>query len=91
MENQTLFSEGRMKTTVELEKFAKLEDKIKVIVNEKVSLKKQIQTLEDTLKSKEAELERLNSKIKALDEERNSVRTRVDSLLDLIADVDSVK
>jgi chromosome segregation ATPase len=76
---------------VELEKFAKLEDKIKVIVNEKVSLKKQIQTLEDTLKSKEAELERLNSKIKALDEERNSVRTRVDSLLDLIADVDSVK
>ena len=91
MENLTLFNEGRIKSTVELEKFAKLEEKIKVIVAEKVSLKKQIQTLEDTLKSKEAELERVNGKLKALDEERNSVRARVDSLLDLIADVDSVK
>jgi chromosome segregation ATPase len=76
---------------VELEKFAKLEEKIKVIVNEKVSLKKQIQNLEDTLKSKEAELEELKDKIKVLDEERNSVRARVDSLLDLMADVDLVK
>jgi predicted nucleic acid-binding Zn-ribbon protein len=76
---------------VELEKFKKLEDKIKVIVSEKVSLKKQIQILEETLKNKEAELEGEKGKIKALDEERNSVRARVDSLLDLIADVDSVK
>ncbi len=91
MENHTLFNEGRMNSIVELEKFAKLEDKIKVIVGEKVSLKKQIQTLEDTLKSKEAEIEKLNGKLKALDEERNSVRARVDSLLDLIADVDLAK
>jgi chromosome segregation ATPase len=76
---------------VELEKFKKLEDKIKVIVSEKVSLKKQIQILEETLKNKEAELEEVKGKLKALDEERNSVRARVDSLLDLIADVDSVK
>jgi chromosome segregation ATPase len=76
---------------VELEKFKKLEDKIKVIVSEKVSLKKQIQTLEESLKNKEAELEGVKGKLKALDEERNSVRARVDSLLDLIADVDSVK
>jgi chromosome segregation ATPase len=80
-----------MNFTVELEKFAKLEDKIKIIVSEKVSLKKQIHTLEETLKNREAELEKLNGKIKVLDEERNSVRTRVDSLLDLIADVDSAK
>jgi len=91
MENLTLFNEGRIKYTVELEKFAKLEDKIKVIVAEKVSLKKQIQTLEDTLKSKEAEIEKISAKMKALDEERNSVRARVDSLLDLIADVDLAK
>jgi chromosome segregation ATPase len=91
MENLTLFNEGRIKSTVELEKFAKLEEKIKVIVAEKVSLKKQIQTLEDTLKSKEAELEGVTGKLKALDEERNSVRARVDSLLDLIADVDLSK
>jgi hypothetical protein len=47
--------------------------------------------LEETLKNKEAELEGVKGKLKALDEERNSVRARVDSLLDLIADVDSVK
>ena len=76
---------------MELEKFKKLEDKVKVIVSEKVSLKKQIQILEETLKNKEAELEGVKGKIKTLDEERNSVRARVDSLLDLIADVDSVK
>ena len=76
---------------MELEKFKKLEDKIKVIVSEKVSLKKQIQILEETLKNKEAELEGVKGKLKAFDEERNSVRARVDSLLDLIADVDSVK
>ena len=76
---------------MELEKFKKLEDKIKVIVSEKVSLKKQIQTLEESLKNKEAELEGVKGKLKAFDEERNSVRARVDSLLDLIADVDSVK
>lgn len=76
---------------MELEKFAKLEEKIKVVVNEKASFKKQIQTLEDTLKNKEAEVEGLKSKLKVLDEERNSVRARVDSLLDLIADVDSAK
>jgi len=34
-----LFDEERMTSTVELEKFKKLEDKIKVIVDEKVSLK----------------------------------------------------
>ena len=91
MENHTLFNEGRVNSIVELEKFAKLEEKIKTIVNEKVSLKKQIQTLEDTLKDKEAEIEKLSGKIKVLDEERNSVRARVDSLLDLIADVDAAK
>ena len=91
MENHTLFNEGRINSAVELEKFAKLEEKIKVIVGEKVSLKKQIQTLEDTLKSKEAELEKINGKLKAFEEERNSVRARVDSLLDLIADVDLAK
>ena len=76
---------------MELEKFKKLEDKINIIVSEKVALKKQIQILEETLKNKEAELEGVKGKLKALDEERNSVRARVDSLLELIADVDSAK
>jgi len=47
--------------------------------------------LEETLKNKEAELKGVKDKLKALDEERNSVRARVDALLELIADIDSVK
>ena len=79
------------KFIVELEKFKELEDKIKGIVSEKSFLKKQILILEEALKNKEAELEGLSSKLKALDEERNSVRARVDSLLDLLADIDLAK
>jgi chromosome segregation ATPase len=76
---------------VELGKFKELEDKIRGIVSEQVFLKKQIQVLEEALKNKEAEFEILNSKLKALDEERNSVRARVDSLLDLLGDIELAK
>jgi hypothetical protein len=79
------------KFIVELEKFKELEDKIKGIVSEKGFLKKQILILEEALKNKEAELEGLESKLKVLDEERNSVRARVDSLLNLLADIDLAK
>jgi chromosome segregation ATPase len=91
MENHALFNDERIKSTVELEKLKKLEDKIQSIVSEKVALKKQIQILEESLKNKEAELQGVKGKLKALDEERNSVRARVDSLLELIAELDSVK
>jgi chromosome segregation ATPase len=76
---------------VELGKFTELENKIKGIVSEQVFLKKQIQILEEALKNKESEFEVLNSKLKALDEERNGVRARVDSLLDILADIDLAK
>jgi len=76
---------------VELEQFSQLEEKIKKIVNEKVSLKKQIQILEEALKNKEAELAGLKNKFKTLDEERNSIRARVDSLLELLADIELAK
>jgi len=76
---------------VELGKFKELEDKIKGIVSEQVFLRKQIQTLEEALKNKESEIEGLNSKLKALDGERDSVRARVDSLLDLLADIELAK
>ena len=76
---------------MELGKFKELEDKIKGIVSEQVFLKKQIQVLEEALKNKESENEVLNSKLKALDEERNSVRARVDSLLDLLTDIELAK
>ena len=76
---------------MELGKFKELEDKIKVIVNEQVFLKKQIHILEEALKNKESECDGLSIKLKALDEERNSVRARVDSLLDLLTDIELAK
>ncbi|HQM45274.1 MAG TPA: cell division protein ZapB [Smithellaceae bacterium] len=73
---------------MEIGKFTELEDKIKHIVSEQGFLKKQISVLEEALKNKESETEDLKSKINALDEERNSVRARVDNLLDLLADIE---
>ncbi len=76
---------------MEISKFTELEDKIRQIVSEQVFLKKQISILEEALKNKESEIEEYKSKLKVLDEERNSVRARVDSLLDLLADIEVVK
>ncbi|HPL97158.1 MAG TPA: hypothetical protein PLB14_01490 [Smithellaceae bacterium] len=76
---------------MEISKFAELEQKIKKIVSEQIFLKKQISALEDTLKDKETEIEDFRNKFKILEEERNSVRTRVDSLLDLLADIEVEK
>ncbi|HOE80100.1 MAG TPA: hypothetical protein PLX58_08180 [Smithellaceae bacterium] len=76
---------------MEISKFAELEQKIKKIVSEQIFLKKQISALEDTLKDKETEIEDFRNKFKILEEERSSVRTRVDSLLDLLADIEVEK
>jgi len=76
---------------VEIGKFTELEDKIKHIVSEQVFLKKQISILEEALKNKESEIEEYKSKLRVLDEERDNVRARVDSLLDLLADIEVVK
>lgn len=76
---------------MEIGKFNELEDKIKGIISEKIFLKKQIQTLEEVLKNKESEIEGLNNKLKALDGERENVRARVDSLLELLADIELAK
>ena len=76
---------------MELGNFKELEDKIKGIVSEQVFLKNQISVLEETLKNKESEIEVLSSKLKALDGERDGVRARVDSLLDLLADIELAK
>lgn len=73
---------------MEIGKFTELEEKIKHIVSEQTFLKKQILVLEEALKNKELEIGEYKDKLRILDEERNSVRARVDSLLNLLADIE---
>jgi uncharacterized coiled-coil DUF342 family protein len=72
---------------VELIKFKELENKLKNLIDEHSSLKKKNLEIEALLKNKGMELEEANNKIRGLKEERDSVRTKVDSLLDLLQDI----
>jgi len=69
---------------VELVKFNELEEKVKSIIKEYALLKKRNEELEVLLKSKDGELEEVRNKIGMLNEERDSVRTKVDLLLDML-------
>jgi uncharacterized coiled-coil DUF342 family protein len=72
---------------VGLVKFEELENKIKNLISEHELLKKKNHELEVLLKSKGVELEEASNKIRGLDEERNTIRTKVDSLIDLLQDI----
>ena len=72
---------------MELIKFKELENKLKNLIDEHASLKKKNLEIEALLKNKIMELEEANNKIRGLKEERDSVRTKVDSLLDLLQDI----
>ncbi len=72
---------------MELVKFEELENKIKNLISEHELLKKKNHELEVLLKSKGVELEEASNKIRGLDEERNTIRTKVDSLIDLLQDI----
>jgi len=72
---------------VELLILKELEEKIKILAREHALLKKKNSELEELLRSKTLELEELNIKIKEFDEERVAIRTKVDSLLELLQDV----
>lgn len=72
---------------MELIKFKELENKLKNLIDEYSSLKKKNLEIETLLKNKGMELEEANNKIRGLKEERDSVRTKVDSLLDLLQDI----
>lgn len=73
--------------TVELGKFNELEEKIKGIIEENTALRKKNRDLEGVLNSKEGELEEIKNKIGILSEERDSVRAKVDSLLDMLQNI----
>ena len=76
---------------VELIKFKELDDKIRNLISEHSLLREKSQELEEQLINKELELEEANIKLGGLTEERNSVRTKVDSLLDLLHDINVQK
>jgi len=72
---------------LELTNFRELEEKIKIVVSEYELLKKRNQELEVFLDQKNAELEEANKNIRGLKEERDFIRTKVDSLLNLLQDI----
>ena len=73
---------------MELDKFKDLEEKIKNVLMEYSLLKKQNQELKELLKNKGLELEGVTERLGELNEERDAIRTRLDSLINLLQDVD---
>lgn len=73
---------------MELVKFAELEGKVKNVLAEYSLLKKRNQELVENLKKMELELEGARGRIKELTEEKDVIRTKVDSLLELLRDVE---
>jgi uncharacterized coiled-coil DUF342 family protein len=72
---------------VEFLKFDELEKKITGLIEEYALLKKRNLELEEQLKNKTTELEETSKKIGGLKEEQDAVRTKVDSLLDLLQEI----
>ncbi len=72
---------------MELVKFEELESKIKDLIEEHALLRRNNHEMEELLMSKGLELEGANNKIRGLNGERDSIRTKVDSLLDLLQDI----
>ncbi|MBW2599042.1 MAG: cell division protein ZapB [Deltaproteobacteria bacterium] len=71
-----------------MERFGELEQKIRGIVEEYSTLKDRNRELEKLLEGKSAELEDTNNRIRAFNNEKDVLRTRVDSLLDMLRDVE---
>ena len=74
---------------MELVKFRELEQRIKGLVEEHQALKKRLRELEELVEIKSGEIREANSKIAKLNEERDSVKQKVDTLLDLLEDINA--
>lgn len=74
---------------MELVKFKELEERIKGLVEEYNTLKKRTKELEELVAIKSGELKEANGTIAKLNEERDSVRHKVDTLLDLLEDINA--
>jgi uncharacterized coiled-coil DUF342 family protein len=78
---------GKTRGMVEFLKFDELEKKINGLIGDYALLKKRNLELEGLLQHKTMELEEANKKMGGLKEERDAVRTKVDSLLDLLQEI----
>jgi len=76
---------------VEITKFGDLEEKIRNILAAYAELKAKNQKLEEQLKNKDLELQETYNKIRGLNEERDTIRSKVDSLLDLLQDINAAQ
>lgn len=85
-----LFNYAMMGEGVEFDKFIELEEKIKLMIQEQSSLKRRNKELEELLKQKEIELQESIEKNRGLNEERETVRLKIDSLLDLLKDIKGI-
>jgi len=72
---------------VEFQKFSELESKISGLLGDYALLKKRNLELEEELLNKSKELEEANLKMEGLREDKDAVRTKVDSLLDLLQEI----
>jgi uncharacterized coiled-coil DUF342 family protein len=72
---------------VDLDKFKELEERIKSIIEEYSLLKQRNGELEALLEGTNAELEKAKSRVRVLIEGEESIRTKVDLLLDMLHDV----
>ena len=78
-----------MGEVVEFSKFDELEKKINGLIGDYELLKKRNLELEELLQSKNTDINEANNKMGVLKEERDAVRTKVDSLLDLLQEIKS--
>ena len=74
---------------MELVKFRELEQRIKGLVEEHQALRKRLKELEELVEIKSGEIREANSKIAKLNEVRDAVRRMVDTLLDLLEDINA--
>lgn len=68
-------------------KFGELEGKIRNLMAQYDGLKKRNQELEILLNNKSLELEEVKNQLEGINEERDASRTKIDSLLDLLQDI----
>ena len=72
---------------MEFQKFSELENKINGLLGDYTLLKKRNLELEEEVQQKTRELEEATVKLESLKEDKDAVRSKVDSLLDLLQEI----